>query len=208
MNSTPLLGSHNSMSYLKPRRWWMYPFRIFAQCQSKTFQQQFVAGVRCFDLRISFTSDGMAIFSHGLIDFHIPADFSDQPHIPHPLRLPVHSVLRVLNTLARGGETIFIRFILDKKKRDSDFDNFHTLCRTARIVYPDLTFIGGVYKKTWQRIYDFHDPVTETDIAQPIGSMAQDARWYERYIPYLYARRKRNVSSVSDNIKIVLRDFV
>nr|DAH01868.1 MAG TPA: hypothetical protein [Crassvirales sp.] len=29
------LGTHNSMSYLKPKRWWMRPFHFIAKCQSR-----------------------------------------------------------------------------------------------------------------------------------------------------------------------------
>ena len=50
-----ILGSHNSWSYLTPRKWWMKLFRFVAQCQDydiKTQYEQF--GVRCFDLRLKF----------------------------------------------------------------------------------------------------------------------------------------------------------
>lgn len=208
--TTPILGSHNSMSYLRPRRWWMHLIRIFARCQSKTIQQQVDGGVRCFDLRISFTSGNMAIFSHGLVDFHVPVDFPKCiPNVPHPLIYPVHCVLGVLNTLALDANTpVYVRFILEKINQESDIDSFRKLCAVAEHTYSGLTFIGGVYKKTWQQLYDFHDPIIEADIDQPIGSMASDARWYERIIPILYARRKPAPATIADNIKIILRDFV
>ena len=65
-----ILGSHNSWSYLTPRKWWMKLFRFVAQCQDydiKTQYEQF--GVRCFDLRLKFDVEGHTMVAHGLCNF-------------------------------------------------------------------------------------------------------------------------------------------
>ena len=201
-----ILGSHNSMTYLRPRRWWMRLFRIFGRCQNKTIQQQFDSGVRCFDLRVSHTTNDGWSFSHGLIDYRLPADFTEAPDIPNPLNYPVHSVLSLLNSLATDSDPVYIRFILEKINHVYDPALFQGLCEAIQKMYRHLTFIGGVYKNTWQQLYDFHDPITEADIAQPIGSMAADARWYERIIPILSAHRTRKAPTPT--ARIVLKDFV
>ena len=36
-----LIGSHNSFTYLKPRKWWMRLFTIFAKCQSENIIKQY-----------------------------------------------------------------------------------------------------------------------------------------------------------------------
>lgn len=203
------LGSHNSMSYLAPARWWMRPFRVFARCQKKSIREQIDCGVRCFDLRVSFDSSGRPRFSHGLVDFELPADFASGTSLPDPSQRPLHSVLELLEAYAMGGDTFYIRLILEKEQRPGDIGRFYRLCRYVEQDYPHLTFIGGVTKKGWELIYDFHDPVSETEIAQPIGSMAPDARWYERFIPILYVQRhKYRIPSQPSTTKIILCDFV
>ena len=42
-----LKGTHNSMSYLPPEKWWMWLLRPFARCQRKTLAEQVKAGMQC-----------------------------------------------------------------------------------------------------------------------------------------------------------------
>jgi hypothetical protein len=63
-----VIGTHNTMTYLEPKNWFMKIFNRFAQCQSKTIEQQFEDGCRYFDLRIRF-KHGKMIFAHGLIEY-------------------------------------------------------------------------------------------------------------------------------------------
>ena len=35
------IGSHNSMTYLPPKKWYMYPFKFVAKCQSSTIEEQY-----------------------------------------------------------------------------------------------------------------------------------------------------------------------
>lgn len=62
-------GTHNTMSYLPVRQWWLRPFRRFGKCQDKDIFQQWESGVRYFDLRVRFNADGQAVFAHGLLDY-------------------------------------------------------------------------------------------------------------------------------------------
>lgn len=49
------LGSHNSWSYLTPKKWWKRPFAFLARCQDDDIQAQYLLhGVRCFDLHLKF----------------------------------------------------------------------------------------------------------------------------------------------------------
>ena len=58
-------GSHNSWTYLKPKKWWMYLIRWAAKCQSKNIIEQYNAGVRCFDLRLKCKENGDMCIAHG-----------------------------------------------------------------------------------------------------------------------------------------------
>lgn len=67
-----ILGSHNSWSYLKPKKWWKRPFRFISRCQDKDIRTQYEEyNVRCFDLRIKYDRGGNLIVSHGFLEFDI-----------------------------------------------------------------------------------------------------------------------------------------
>lgn len=92
-----IIGTHNSMSYLPPLRWWGWLMLPFARCQRKTIDEQLAAGARCFDLRVSFDRNGMAHFRHGWCLFG-----GDE------------TVTSVLTRLQRCGEPIYVRLILEE----------------------------------------------------------------------------------------------
>ena len=73
---TMILGSHNTWSYLKPRKWWQKLLRFTAQCQREDLTMQYVRhDVRCFDLRLRFDDNGNAQIVHGLIEYdYTPAE--------------------------------------------------------------------------------------------------------------------------------------
>ena len=55
------------MTYLRPKQWWGYLFIPFWRCQNKTIREQWAAGVRCFDLRVTFEEYGKPVFTHGIV---------------------------------------------------------------------------------------------------------------------------------------------
>lgn len=63
-----MLGSHNSLTYLPCRKWWMYLINWAAKCQSKTLSRQFHDGVSYFDFRVRFKND-QPVIAHGLIEY-------------------------------------------------------------------------------------------------------------------------------------------
>ena len=64
-----IYGSHNTMSFLPVKQWWLRPFRAWGRCQRLSLAEQWEAGVRYFDMRIKFDSKGRANFGHGLISY-------------------------------------------------------------------------------------------------------------------------------------------
>lgn len=159
------------MSYLSPRHWWMRPFRFLAKCQSKTLLEQLEAGAEAVDLRVCFDRRGVAYFAHGAMTFRCPLTIEKALD-----RLPPYTAVRV---------------ILERKRHGFDEPQFRRLCRAIESVYPYLVFFGGYSKRTWQRLYTFKaEENGELPLHQHVGSMAIDARWYERIIPALYHRRK------------------
>lgn len=164
-----MIGTHNTMSYLPPKRWWMRPLRVFARCQRKTLTEQIAAGVRVFDLRV-YNEGGHWCFAHGLMKF---------------------KGAELYGTLAAIPAESVVRVILERCHDDSIA--FRDLCAWLEGHSRNLTFIGGRRKRDWALLYDFkgNRDYPEYMIHQHVGSMASDARWYERFVPILYARRRR-----------------
>lgn len=99
-----MLGSHNSMSYLPIVNWWQRWQKHWCCCQSKTIKEQLAAGVRFFDIRVRFI-DNTWHFVHNKIDFG-PVNYN---------------IFRLLNG---QGEPVYIRFILDERKKPANSDYY------------------------------------------------------------------------------------
>lgn len=182
MTTITMTGTHNTMSYLPPRHWYGWLMLPFARCQSLTLRQQIDRGIRVFDLRV-YLDGHIWRFAHGL------CSFGKTETLHEVLReLPAHSI---------------VRLILERGNADSEFAE---LCAGLESL-SDLTFIGGRRKRGWKLLYPFKaNERYDRQIWQWVGSMATDARWYERIIPWLYARRKRSTMPCRPGIN--LYDFV
>lgn len=141
------IGSHNTMSYLRPATWWGRLLRFTAQCQGKNIYDQFELGVRTFDLRVVFDKKtGEPHFAHGLITYE-SAD--------------VYGILDYLNMqaisdkLRKEDEPIYIRIL---NERNKDYDRFVSFCSGIEKEYKSLRFFGGHNKKDWRRLYTFKNP--------------------------------------------------
>ena len=181
----PIVGTHNSMTFLRPARWYGWLMIPFARCQRKDIVQQFSSGARCFDLRVRFRKDGTPVFAHGLME----------------LKGDVYSEMRFLDKSARNLRIpIYVRLILeDPKAQRHNEIYFRMLCENVQMGYPSLTFFGGNRKGDWKQICDFP---CKPRLVQCVGSMADDARWYEKIIPWFYARRCNKRYKPQDEITI------
>ena len=193
-----ILGSHNTMTYLRPSNWWLWlGHKIVAQCQNKTIEEQFEKGIRCFDLRVYYDKNyDKFFFSHGMIRYDKKYD--------------IHSVVKTINTLARKNKSnVYIRLILEHCENEYYAIKFVSLCKyLVSRKYKYIDFIGGNRKGDWKQLYDFANNIHDCDINQFVSSMAQDARWYEKFIPRLYAMRMNKINkNFADNF-INLYDFV
>ena len=101
-----MLGSHNSMTYLKPQKWWMKLINFTSKCQNKNIEEQYAAGVRYFDIRVCIGEhDTMPThYGHGLIK----NDIKQQPILQGTL-LRDGVVGRII--LEKGDKEAFRRYI-------------------------------------------------------------------------------------------------
>lgn len=174
-------GSHNTMTYLPVRSWWMGVFGWMARCQSKSIGEQYAEGVRLMDLRVGF-KDGVPEFRHGLIRY-------------------VGNVYDALNEINRLGD-VTVRIVLEERSCEDDglFAYYVGMWRSS---FVRTRWVCGVRKHGWKELCGL--PQIEGDMLQWCSSMQGGklaALW-----PWLWAKRNEGKEPEGD-WKYVLRDFV
>lgn len=192
---TPIIGTHNSMTYLPPEHWYGWFMIPFARCQRKTIEQQWYDGARCLDLRIRFTKQGEPYFAHGLYE------------CTHEVK-PIDVLVQLDRLILRYNQPAFVRLILeDPDKQNHNVFYFKQFCQEWS-KNKLIRLFGGNRKGDWKKLYTFKDDVPDSLNNQWVSSMAEDARWYEKFLPFAYAWRcnKRNKENVKP--KFNLFDFI
>lgn len=181
-------GSHNTMSFLKPRHWWMRQINYwFAQCQESNSALSLGDAV---DIRIYWSDEDGWQFAHGLVSYEFNSEF--------------YGFFTTISKFYKAG----VRYFRITLERNGNEDGFVNLCSLLENDYKRLgvTFLGGYRKSDWMKLYDFgtdHIPVH-----QWVGSMADDARWYEKFMPWAYAARMNGSNYDKAKNGINLYDFV
>lgn len=187
-----ILGSHNSMSYLKPKKWYLYPFRFIAKCQNKTIQEQYEEyKVRVFDIRIAYNKNGIPEFRHGTMSFK---------------GVTLEEILEYLN---KKRTKPYVRLILELNKCNKDTTRqtflFKQDCQRFQDTYTNIRFFGAFRKFDWEQIFEFK--LKDLDINQKVSSMQGnkiDDLW-----PWLYAKLN-NKKSIKEGTKhkCLMLDFI
>lgn len=181
-----IIGTHNSMSYLPVNSWYMRIFSIFAKCQNLALRKQLDRDIQCFDLRVYYSKkDDKWYFAHGLINYSTVIN--------------LYNALDVIDKYAAyKGTSFYIRIILEKGDYNAEFIK---LCGCLLNKYKHVKFIGGYKKSNWKLLFDFTN--NNIPVTQHVGSMAKDARWYERFIPILYSKRKNKDIQIVEGINLI-----
>lgn len=188
-----ILGSHNSWSYLKPSKWWMYLIRFTARCQDFDIYTQYNKyNVRCFDLRVRF-DNGRLVISHGLIKYKINEN----------------ELLDMLYWLD-WHEDVCIRLVHEIRK-NSDHTNdrikkFKEFCYNLESRFTNIKFWGGMNLLPIQSIdYEFkYDPSCEEIYSSVCPPKVIDD-WY----PRLFAlKNNAEIKEKGTDKDILLIDFV
>lgn len=198
-------GTHDSFTYLKPDSFWGWLALPFYRTQSKTLDEQLEDGWLCIDMRVTFDKDGGMKLAHGIVKLKSDSKF-------------VYDSLKIISEQqkrnASGGVygiyvrvRMYVRVILeDTKVKEEHEELFRNFCEYIVETYPNLIFFGGNRRCDWKQVYSFPNNPT---LAQMCGSMAPDARWYERLIPWFYAKRKNEDNlDLEYNEDVVIFDFV
>lgn len=109
-------------------------------------------------------------------------------------------------TLLCLPDGMYVRLILEKGNAHDAYE-FVDLCKVLEKDFSNLKFFGGYVKRPWKKLYTFGIELNgDLPLHQPVGSMADDARWWERFIPISYARRKNKTikaTELRDGITII-----
>lgn len=179
------LGSHNSFTYLKPKKWWMRIFTIFARCQSKNIFEQYNAGARYFDLRFRFKSYENTykdiVVAHGLMEYDI--HFID-----------IYGILNRLNRIAQIDNTkIYIRLLYELPYKDKSKYNylketkFVNLCYYFSNIFENLIFCGGQRKYDWKPLAFLEPHPKSVDLYS-----SQTWKIWDDWYPWIYATIMNN----------------
>ena len=196
MNEQIVYGSHNTMTYLPIKNWWLFPGLLIARCQNNNIEEQFKNGARVFDLRVYYnTKTYRWEFAHGLINFKS--------------KKSVTEIIRDIRQLKETTQDdVYVRLILEKWTLESDCYIFSRKCSFYERICPKLKFIGGNRKGDWKKLYTFKTDVPDNLNNQWVSSMAEDARWYEKVFPFLYALRMNKKNRLRMKEKLNLFDFI
>jgi hypothetical protein len=165
----------------------------FARCQRKTIEEQWYDGARCFDLRIRFTKKGEPYFAHGLYE------------CTHEVQ-PIDVLVQLDRLMIRYNQPAFVRLILeDPDKQNHNVVYFDTCCHSWRQCYKAIHFFGGNRKGDWAQIAEFG---YKPNLTQYVGSMMEDARWYEKIMPFAYAWRRNKKNKQNPQGDIAIYDFI
>lgn len=199
MTEMTYFGTHDSFTYLKPDSFWGWFALPFYRTQSKTLDEQLEDGWRCIDMRVTFKDD-IPMLAHGIVKLKSDAEFINYA-------LDIIEWYTHTPSFVSNEEMMYVRVILeDTKVREENEGLFRNFCKMIEEDYKTITFFGGNRRCDWKQVYSFKNNPT---LAQQVGSMAPDARWYEKLIPWFYSKRKNedNLDLEYDE-DVVIFDFV
>jgi hypothetical protein len=188
-----ILGSHNSWSYLKPKKWWMKAIAFTAKCQQKSIGQQYNDyGVRCFDLRLRFTNKRHLVVAHGLIEYSItPEQLLDQLSMLNSLG---NVCVRVLHEMRKGMSCSLDEIL--------SFQNF---CDYIVGIYPNIKFFGGDSSGDGTQHYHFEN----TYSCEGKHASVTPPKLLDDWLPKVYAKLHNRDSYHEGTSKdILFLDFV
>lgn len=145
-----MLGSHNSATYLNPRKWWMKPFSWMAKCQNNTILNQIQLGATVFDFRIRLK---------GYID---PDNLINNVRIVHGLveygnNYTFKSILDTLNS-CNQNKSLYAIIVYDKQYGGAKYYDFYEkLIKELVQIYSNIDFQFIDDKSTWNIIKDFEN---------------------------------------------------
>lgn len=195
-----ILGSHNSWSYLIPKKWYHKLFRFVAQCQDVDIKTQYEKyGVRYFDLRLQFDNEGHVRLVHGAMIY----DYSWED---------ILSDLEWLNDKSTKDDKCFIRILHDARTKRTytplRVEYFKNRCRELLAKYTNLTFCNGRNLYNHEQDYIFN-PITEHITCKELYSSVTKPTYIDDWCPRIYAKiMNHKIRKMDIDEQVLLIDFV
>jgi hypothetical protein len=187
-----ILGSHNSWTYLKPKKWWMKLISFTARCQETDIYCQYTMyNTRCFDLRVRFNGSKL-IIAHGIIEYGINKE-----------QLLEH--LKWLNDKGDVSVRILHEVRTKNEHTDENINKFANFCYELIRMFPKLKFWCGKNLYNWENDYTFdYDPSCEEKYSSVCNPKIIDD-WYPKWFAN---RNNKEIKEIGTDKNILLIDFV
>lgn len=141
------IGTHNSLTYLTPKKWWQKLIKFTAKCQEVNYEKQYELGARVFDVRLWYDDDMKMEIRHGRISYKIGYTI----------------LFRMLDFLEEKGDC-YVRIICEEdsfaKNDPIAIDKekcFIDDCKYIELLYNNIKFFGGNRKYDWKVLYNFEN---------------------------------------------------
>ncbi len=191
-----LIGSNNSLTYLRPSSWRSKIFRFFNKCQSANFKEQYdYCGVRLFDLRL-----------YADIHCHIIAKNGNTKY-------PIFSLYEILSYFDKKGD-VTVRLTFEATEWDASADieysrieeKFTHTCKVLETIQPNIKYFGGRRANDNKKRYKLD--CEEKNGTPNVIDIANDT-WLYRTFPILSAlANRRNIRQYEKNAGFLLLNFI
>jgi hypothetical protein len=187
-----IIGSHNSWSYLPPKKWWMKLIAFTARCQSDNIVEQYTYdGVRCFDLRVRFKDD-KPIVAHGIIEY----DISEK------------DLFESLEYLNLKGD-VFVRILHEvrtkKQYTEEAVENFVDFIIKLQTRFTNIRFWCGKNLYNWETDYEFPCKLSCEEKYASVCPPKLIDNWYPRWFA---KENNKEILSQEHNVDFLMIDFV
>ena len=190
------LGSHNTMTYLRPKVFWQRLLPFIGRCQSVDYKVQHSLGAVGYDLRLFWDSDGKLEYRHGFLRF--PADNIDE----------------VLSYAESNN--IIVRVLLEVRSYNKGLignmdelrSRFKAYCSEIEEKYPSILFFGGQESGRGEKLYTFKTDTGDLAIEELHSSVTslfksnnKFLRMIDDLFPIIYSliKNEKNIRAYQNN---------
>lgn len=190
------LGSHNTMTYLRPKVFWQRLLPFIGRCQSVDYKVQHSLGAVGYDLRLFWDNDGKLEYRHGFLRF--PADNIDE----------------VLSYAESNN--IIVRVLLEVRSYNkpliSNIDElrsrFKVYCSEIEEKYPSILFFGGQESGSGEKLYTFKNDTGDLAIEELHSSVTSLFKSHNKFLrmiddlfPIIYSliKNEKNIRAYQNN---------
>lgn len=190
------LGSHNTMTYLRPKVFWQRLLPFVGRCQSVDYKVQHSLGAVGYDLRLFWDYDGKLEYRHGFLRFS--ADNIDE----------------VLSYAESNN--IIVRVLLEVRSYNkpliSNIDElrsrFKAYCSEIEEKYPSILFFGGQESGSGEKLYTFKNDIGNLAIEELHSSVTSLFKSHNKFLrmiddlfPIIYSliKNEKNIRAYQNN---------